>query len=222
MVYEAISPLTAFGAGVLSVLSPCILPLLPAVLATSAGKDKFRPLAIVLGVVISFTIMAIITSAFGAVFRTHMGQLKILAEVLILIMGFALLFEIGLFNSFSKFPLLAGMNEEGPVSGLLLGLSLGVLWLPCIGPILGAILTKVALDASDGALTNSALTLIFYSLGFAVPMLVLAYSAHISSSKMRLISKYDSVFKKGAGIILIMVGLWMVYQNHLRLLFSNS
>jgi cytochrome c-type biogenesis protein len=214
-----VTPLAAFGAGVLSVLSPCILPLLPAVLATSAGKDRLRPLAIVLGVIISFTIMGIITTAFGSVFRTHLGELKILAEILILLMGFALLLEIGLFNSFSKFPLLAGMNEEGPISGFFLGLSLGVLWIPCVGPVLASILTLVALDATNGSFANSALILSCYSLGFAVPMLVLAYSAHVSSSKMRLITKYDSVFKKGAGVILILVGLWMVYQNHLRLLF---
>lgn len=213
-----VTPLAAFGAGVVSVLSPCILPLLPAVLATSAGKDKLRPLAIVLGVIISFTIMGLITSAFGAAFRAHINELKILAEILILLMGFALLLELNLFNSFSKFPLLGKMNEEGPASGFLLGLSLGVLWIPCIGPILGSILTMVALDATSGSFTNGAVTLSFYSLGFAVPMLVLAYSAHVSSSKMRLITKYDSVFKKGAGVILILVGFWMVYQNHLRLL----
>jgi cytochrome c-type biogenesis protein len=216
-----VTPLAAFGAGVVSVLSPCILPLLPAVLATSAGKDRLRPLAIVVGVIISFTIMALITTAFGAVFRAHVGELKILAEILILLMGFALIFELNIFNSFSKFPLLAGMNEEGPVSGLLLGLSLGVLWIPCIGPMLGTILTMVALDATNGSFANGALILSFYSLGFAVPMLVLAYSAHISSSKMRLITKYDSVFKKGAGVILVLVGFWMVYQNHLRLIFYN-
>jgi cytochrome c-type biogenesis protein len=214
-----VTPLAAFGAGVASVLSPCILPLLPAVLATSAGKDRLKPLSIVMGVIISFTIMGIITSAFGAVFRAHIGELKILAEILIILMGFALLFDLGLFNLFSKFPLLAGMNEEGPVSGFLLGLSLGVLWIPCIGPMLGAILTLVALDATNGSFIKGAFALSFYSLGFAVPMLVLAYSAHISSSKMRLITKYDAVLKKGAGIILALVGLWMVYQNHLRLLF---
>ena len=216
MVYEAISPLTAFGAGIISVSSPCILPLLPAVLATSAGKDKLRPLAIVLGVSISFITMGVITSAFGAVFHTHIGEMKILAEVLILLMGFALLLDLSLFNSFSKFPLLAGMNEHGPVSGFLLGLSLGVLWIPCVGPILGSILTLVALD---GNAINGALTLSVYSLGFAIPMLILAYFAHISSSKMRLISKYDAVIKKGGGIVLILFGLWMIYYNHLRMLF---
>jgi cytochrome c-type biogenesis protein len=216
MVYEAISPLTAFGAGIISVSSPCILPLLPAVLATSAGKDKLRPLAIVLGVSISFITMGVITSAFGAVFHTHIGEMKILAEVLILLMGFALLLDLSLFNSFSKFPLLAGMNEQGPVSGFLLGLSLGVLWIPCVGPILGSILTLVALD---GNAINGALTLSVYSLGFAIPMLILAYFAQFSSSKMRLISKYDAVIKKGGGIVLILFGLWMIYYNHLRVLF---
>lgn len=211
MYYEVISPVAAFGAGIISVLSPCILPLLPAVLATSAGKNRLRPLAIVLGVSISFTIMGVATSAFGAVFNAYTDQLKILAEILILIMGFALLFDISLFNAFSKFPLLGKMNGEGPVSGFLLGLSLGVLWIPCVGPILGSILTMVALE---GNAITGALTLSVYSLGFAVPMLLLAYSAHFSSSKIRLISKWDVVFKKGAGTILVLFGLWMVYQNH--------
>lgn len=216
MFYGSISPLTALGAGIISVLSPCILPLLPAVLATSAAKDKLRPLAIVLGVSISFTAMGVVTSAFGAAFHTHVVQLKILAEILILLMGLALLFEISLFNSFSNFPLLAGMNEEGTVSGLLLGLSLGVLWIPCIGPILSSILAMVALE---GNTTGGAFTLSIYSLGFAMPMLALAYSAQFSSSKMRLITRYNAVFKKGAGIVLILFSFWMIYNNHLRLLF---
>ncbi len=213
MYYEAISPVAAFGAGILSVLSPCILPLLPAVLAISAGKSRLRPLAIVLGVSISFTIMGVVTSAFGAIFQTYIGQLKILAEILILILGFALLFDISLFNAFSRFPLLGKMNGEGPASGFLLGLSLGVLWIPCVGPFLGSILTMVALE---GNADTGALILSIYSLGFAMPMLLLAYSAHIPSSKIRLISKWDVVFRKGAGIVLILVGLWMIRQNNMQ------
>ncbi|MPM56515.1 Protein DipZ [bioreactor metagenome] len=216
MSYETVSPLVAFGAGVLSILSPCILPLLPAVLASSAGKGKLRPLAIVLGVSISFTLMGIVTSAFGAAFQSYTGQLKILAEILILAMGLAMLFEISLFNAFSRFPLLAGMNEEGPISGFFLGLSLGVLWIPCVGPILASILTMVALGEST---SNGALTLLIYSAGFAVPMLLLAYSAHLSTSKIKLISMYDAALKKGAGVVLVLVGLWMVRQNHFWWLF---
>ncbi|AKB76889.1 cytochrome C-type biogenesis protein (ccdA), conjectural [Methanosarcina horonobensis HB-1 = JCM 15518] len=216
MFNEAISPAVAFGAGILSVLSPCILPLLPAVLASSTGKGRLRPLAIVLGVSISFTLMGIVTSAFGAAFQAYTGYLKIVAEILIIAMGLAMLFEIGLFNAFSRFPMLAGMNDKGPVSGLLLGLSLGVLWIPCVGSVLASILTMVALE---GSISKGALTLLIYSAGFAVPMLLLAYSAHLSTSKIKLISRYDAVLKKGAGIVLILVGLWMVYQNHFWWLF---
>ncbi|HII80024.1 MAG TPA: cytochrome c biogenesis protein CcdA [Methanosarcina sp.] len=211
MSYEVISPVVAFGAGIVSILSPCILPLLPAVLASSTGKGKLRPLAIVLGVSISFTLMGIVTSAFGAAFQAYIGQLKILAEIVIIAMGFAMLFEINLFNSFAKFPLLAGMNDKGPISGLLLGLSLGVLWIPCVGPILASILTMVALE---GSTANGALTLLIYSAGFAVPMLLLAYSAHLSTSKIKLISRYDAALKKGAGVVLILVGIRMAYLNH--------
>ncbi|WP_455565194.1 cytochrome c biogenesis CcdA family protein [Methanosarcina barkeri] len=159
-------------------------------------EKQIETLAIVLGVSISFTIMGVATSAFGAVFSAYTNQLKILAEVLILLLGFALLFDISLFNAFSKFPLLGKMGDEGPVSGFLLGLSLGVLWIPCVGPILGSILTMVALK---GNTITGALTLSVYSLGFAVPMLLLAYSAYFSSSKIRLISKWDVVFKKRSG-----------------------
>jgi cytochrome c-type biogenesis protein len=169
-----------------------------------------------LGVSISFTAMGVVTSTFGATFHSHIVQMKILAEILILLMGFALLFDLSLFNSFSKFPLLAGMNEESTMSGLLLGLSLGVLWIPCIGPILGSILTMVALE---GNTTSGALTLLIYSLGFAMPMLVLAYSARFSSSKMKFVTRHDAVFKKGAGTVLILFGLWMIYINHLRVVF---
>ncbi len=211
MSYEVISPVVAFGAGIVSILSPCILPLLPAVLASSTGKGKLRPLAIVLGVSLSFTLMGIVTSAFGAAFQAYIGQLKILAEILIITMGFAMLFEIGLFNAFARFPLLAGMNDKGPISGFLLGISLGILWIPCVGSILASILTMVALEGSIG---KGALTLLIYSAGFAVPMLLLAYSAHISTSKIKLISRYDAALKKGVGVVLILVGLRMAYQNH--------
>lgn len=216
MSYEAISPVVAFGAGVLSILSPCILPLLPAVLASSTGKGKLRPLAIVIGLSTSFAVMGIVTSAFGAAFQEYTGQIKILAEVLILSMGIAMLFEVSLFNAFAKFPLLAGMKDESLLSGLLLGISLGVLWIPCVGPILASILTMVAME---GSASNGALTLLIYSAGFAVPMLLLAYSAHLSTSKIKLISKYDAALKKGAGVVLILVGLWMVRQNHFWWLF---
>ncbi|MDD3042339.1 MAG: cytochrome c biogenesis CcdA family protein [Methanosarcinaceae archaeon] len=217
MLQESMTPLVAFGAGLISVLSPCILPLLPVVLASSTDKGKkLRPLAIVLGISISFTLMGVLSSAFGAVFMGYIGYLKFLAEGMILIMGVAMLFELNLFNALAGFPLFTGLKGKGAASGLLLGISLGIAWLPCVGPILASILTLVALKGNTG---YGGLMLFIYSLGFAVPMLLLAYSAQFSSAKLRTISRYDAAIKKGAGVVVIFVGLWMVYQNHLRGVF---
>lgn len=213
---ESVTPFAAFGAGVISILSPCILPLLPVVLASSTGSGKLRPLAIVLGISISFTTMGVLSSAFGAVFMAYVTYLKVLAEGMIIIMGFAMLFELNLFNALAGFPLLTDPKEKGVSSGLLLGMSLGIAWLPCVGPILASILTLVALQGNTG---YGAFMLFIYSMGFAFPMLLLAYSTQLSSTKLRTISRYDAALKKGAGGVVILVGLWMVYQNHLRGLF---
>ena len=78
-------PIAAFFAGIVSVLSPCILPIIPAVFAYSTGKGKLRPLAIVLGLSLSFTSMGVITSIFGATLTAYIGYLNVFAEALLVI-----------------------------------------------------------------------------------------------------------------------------------------
>ncbi len=207
-----ITPVAAFLAGILSVASPCVLPLIPAIFAYSTEKGKLRPIAIVLGLSISFTLMGIVTSAFGSTFKAYIGYLNILAEIVIIGFGVAMLFELNVFNAFGRFSSLRINNEEGLPGGLLLGMSLGIIWIPCVGPILGTILTMVAVAAD---ITYGAMMLFTYSLGFAIPMLIIAYSGNLSSAKLGSISKYNVVIKRTAGAVLIAVGLWMIYTNHL-------
>lgn len=204
-------PIAAFFAGLVSVLSPCILPVIPAVFAYSTEKGKFRPLAIVLGLSISFTSMGIITSIFGAKLTPYLGYLNIFAEILLITMGIALLFDLNIFNVFGNFSSLANPKREGLLGGFLLGLSLGIVWLPCVGKVLGAILTMVAIS---GSVAYGASMLFIYSIGFSIPMLFVAYSASFSSSKIREVSKYGSQLKKIAALIILGVGFYMVYKNH--------
>ncbi|MCG7853612.1 MAG: cytochrome c biogenesis CcdA family protein [Methanosarcinaceae archaeon] len=211
MVDGTATPVAAFLAGIVSVFSPCILPLLPAIVAYSTEKGKLRPVAIVLGLSISFTIMGIVTSAFGSVLRDYLWYLNILAELVIILLGLTMLFELNVFNAFGNL-LPVRRSEKGLFGGLLLGMSLGVVWIPCVGPILAVILTKVAVEAD---ITYGAVLLFIYSLGFAVPMLLIAYSASASSAKLGRIAKYDALIKKAAGAVLVAMGLWMVYRNHL-------
>lgn len=204
-------PVAAFFAGLVSVLSPCILPVIPAVFAYSTEEGKFRPLAIVLGLSVSFTSMGIVTSLFGATLTAYLDLLYIFAEALLITMGISLLFDLNIFNVFGNFSSLANPRKEGLFGGLLLGLSLGVVWLPCVGSVLGSILTMVAVS---GKVAYGALMLFIYSIGFSIPMLLVAYSASFSSTKLQKVSKYGFPLKKAAGIIILGVGFYMVYQNH--------
>ncbi|MCD4703454.1 MAG: cytochrome c biogenesis CcdA family protein [Methanosarcinaceae archaeon] len=206
-----VSPIAAFVAGIISVFSPCVLPLLPAILAYSTEKGSLRPLAIVVGLSISFTTMGIATSMVGSVFRQYFAYLSIIAAGVIIILGISLIFELGMPRFLSTLSNL-NVGGKGLLGGLLLGLSLGVIWMPCVGPILGAILTLVAVE---GDIVYGALMLFIYSLGFAIPMLLVAYSASFSSARLGTVSRYDVVIKKIAGVALVAVGIWMVYTSPL-------
>ncbi|WP_406660048.1 cytochrome c biogenesis CcdA family protein [Methanolobus sp. ZRKC3] len=207
-----IGPLAAFLAGIISVLSPCVLPLLPVIFAYSTTEGKFRPLAIVLGLILTFTLMGIAVSSLGAAIQPFIDDLRIVAELLIIVFGIAMLTDIEMFSIVNKYTGNIHVEKKGIFGGLLLGSALGIVWIPCVGPILGAILTIVALEAS---IVYGATLLFIYSLGFAAPMLIIAYSTKFSSEKLRTISRYDIDLKKIAGIVLIITGLWMIYSNHI-------
>ncbi|WP_440952616.1 cytochrome c biogenesis CcdA family protein [Methanococcoides sp. FTZ1] len=206
---SSVTPLAAFGAGLISIFSPCVLPLLPAIFAYSTSKGSLRPLSIVLGLTISFTIMGILTSALGFLLQQYLLYLSFFAGIVIILFGFTLIFEFDIFNRFGS---LSGnrFSEKGILGGLLLGMSLGIIWIPCIGPILASILALVAVE---GDVVYGGFLLFVYSLGLGIPMLIIAYSANISSSVLSKIARYDMYLKKGAGIILLLVGVWMLYSN---------
>lgn len=208
-------PLLAFLAGIISILSPCILPLLPAILAYSTASGKFRPMAIVLGLAFTFTAIGMITASFSDVFFGIKYYINIIAEFVILVMGLIMLFEKQprIFNIFSNL-FSYSPKHEGIAGGFILGMSLGIVWIPCTGPILTTIIMEVLLK---GGITYGGFLLLAYSLGLGLPMLLIAYSARISGRRMSTISRYDAVVKRSAGAILIIVALWLIYNNHIRI-----
>ncbi|WP_340819452.1 cytochrome c biogenesis CcdA family protein [Methanolobus sp. WCC4] len=209
---SSLTPFAAFFAGIVSVLSPCVLPLLPIVLAYSTGSSKLRPLAIIIGLTLSFTAMGIAASVFGEYFLPHLGELRIIAEILIILMGLSMLMDKDIFSFLSQYTGKIHAEGKGLFGGLVIGISLGIVWIPCVGPILASILTLVALESD---IIYGATLLIIYSMGFAVPMLLIAYSAKLSGDRISKLSHMDIELKKIAGVILVVVGLWMVYTNHI-------
>lgn len=204
------SLIAAFGAGVLSVLSPCVLPLLPAIMAYSSERGKLRPLAIVIGLCISFTAMGVIFSAFGSAVYAYRGYMETIAEITIIALGIVMLFDLPVFDRLSALaPQLKPQSTQGAglFGGLLLGLSLGIVWIPCIGPLIGSVLMTV-IPAGD--VLYGGTVLFIYSLGLAIPMLGIAYATSTLTGQVRGLSRHSMLIRRIAGGVLILVGLGMV------------
>jgi cytochrome c-type biogenesis protein len=214
---EVVTYATALLAGVVSILSPCVLPLLPGVVAYSTEKNKLVPLAIVLGLAASFTAMGIASAIFGAFLMDYIDYLKLASGILILFMGLYILsrtvedivLRIWQFLPLSRIshPGAMGIDETSLFGGLVLGASLGIVWMPCVGPMLASILMLVA---QDGRVIYGASLLLTYSAGLAVPMLVIAYSSNLLTTQLKTVSKYTFLIRKIAGTILILAGLYFL------------
>ena len=172
--------LFAFLAGVLTIAAPCTLPLLPVLLGTSLGqKNKLRPIFIVLGFVIIFTLAAIILSLLAKYLGFNANIIRNIGIFILAIFGVLLIWSkpfesvaVKLTPLISKVSVKVGLGNTGNFSALLLGMTLGLVWTPCAGPVLASILTLIALQKD---LLAAAILLLFYSLGVGVPMLIIAY-----------------------------------------------
>jgi cytochrome c-type biogenesis protein len=208
--------LWAFLAGVVSITSPCVLPLLPGVLAYSTHNNKLTPLAIVSGLTAAFTLMGIASSIFGSIFIEYIDTIKLISGIFIMIMGFYLLLEPVenlILRLWQYVPIsrvsLSSAEDTGLLGGVLLGISLGIVWMPCIGPILASILM---IAAQDGRAIHGAFLLFIYSMGFAVPMLAISYLSHTLTDKVKKVSKLSLAIRKVAGIILVLIGMYYIYE----------
>lgn len=213
-----------FIAGLATVITPCILPILPAVLSGSAGS-RLRPLAIVTGMSITFTLMGILINAVAS-FGLFAEYLRWLSIVIIIAMG-AILFDDDVNQAYVNFSssvvnsarervsfigeLASKAPSGGLAGGLFLGMSLGVLWIPCVGPILGAVFAFVQVSSGGADLLYGTFLLIIYSIGVSLPMLIIAYSGKKVSGNVRWFVQRGHFFKKLSGLILILVGLMMLF-----------
>lgn len=213
-----------FIAGLATVITPCILPILPAVLSGSVGS-RFRPMAIVTGMSITFTLMGILINAVTS-FGFFAEYLRWFSIFFIILMG-AILFDDEVNQAYvsisssvvnsarERMSFLVKLASKAPsrglLSGLFLGMSLGVLWIPCVGPILGAVFAFVQVSSGGADLLYSALLLVVYSIGVSIPMLIIAYSGKSISGRVKWFVKRGHFFKRLSGLILILVGLMMLF-----------
>jgi len=205
----------ALLAGVLTIAAPCTLPVLPILLGASVGQNgKARPAMSALGFVVSFSAVALLLGAITKLFDFDPSVLRSGAAILLL--GFGLLmiwpapFEwlsIRLNGWLANQPVRARRN--GAIGGFVLGTTLGLVWTPCAGPVLGSILTLVA-TARDT--TWASLLLVTYALGAALPMLGIAYGGQAVTTRVRSVARLSPRLQQGFGLVVIGFALAAYFQ----------
>jgi cytochrome c-type biogenesis protein len=203
----------SFVAGVLSVLSPCVLPLLPIVLGAAATKQKWGPVALAAGLAVSFVAIGLFVATIGFSIGFDADVFRYVAAVLMLAVGVVLMVP-RLQSAFAVAggPLANWAHERldgadtGSVGGqFAVGLLLGAVWSPCVGPTLGA----ASLLAAQGRdLGQVALIMFVFGLGAAVPLLALGVASREVMMRCRArLAAAGPGLKTGFGAILVAVGL---------------
>ncbi len=218
------SVLWVFIAGLATVITPCVLPILPAVLSGSVGS-RLRPVAIVTGMSITFTLMGILINAVAS-FGYFAEYMRWFSIFFIIAMG-AILFDDDVNQAYvnisssavnsvkERVSFIGKLASKAPSGGLLgglfLGMSLGILWIPCVGPILGAVFAFVQVSSGGADLLYATLLLVVYSIGVGIPMLIIAYSGKSISGNVKWFVQRGHFFKRLSGLILMIVGLMMLF-----------
>jgi len=211
--------LFAFVAGLVTVLSPCIIPVLPAILSAGAGKGKARPFGVVLGLIISFSFFTLSLTFLVQSFGISANLLHNTAIAILALFGLVMLFPT-LSDKFAAYAsLFAGLGNQvqqtgktvhsGFLSGFILGLALGLVWTPCAGPILASV---IALVASHGVNAFSVLMTLTYSFGAGIPMFLIAYGGNRALTTSRFFSKHSEEIRRGFGVLMILTALAIYFH----------
>lgn len=223
-----------FGAGVLSFLSPCVLPLVPAYLTYMSGAtfERLREegvaggrlygrtlvtaLAFVLGFSLIFIAFGATATFFGQALRRALPVLMPLAGVVIIIMGLHFLGLLRISWLYRQFRFEGPKMASGPLGGFLLGLAFAIGWTPCIGPMLAAILTVAA---NQQTAWEGASLLAVYSAGLGVPFILAAFALGPFLSFFEGFKKHLGTVEKVMGALLVVVGILFLTGNFTRLAF---
>jgi cytochrome c-type biogenesis protein len=202
----------SFAAGILSTLSPCVLPLLPIIIGSSASEYKAGPFAVAGGMAFSFAILGTILASVGAGIGLNQGSFRVVAAILMVLIGLVLIsktlqeqFALAI-SSFggAGANLLASVTIEGLKGQFFIGLLLGLVWSPCVGPTLGAAITI----ASQGeSLDKVVLMMTLFGLGAGLPVTILSLLSRELMLKVKVkLQGASGIGKTVLGVVLVFVG----------------
>lgn len=221
----------AFLAGAISFLSPCVLPLVPGYVSFIAGQPDLRrekvgyrarlgavglSACFVLGFATVFITLGAGASALGSLLLSWRSELNLLGGAVIILFGLVMLglWRLPVFARDTRFHL--DIPGGRPVGAYVLGLAFAFGWTPCIGPILGAILT---VSASSASLGGGVWLLSIYSLGLAVPFLLTALFTDAIAVRIKTIGRAGRVLYLLAGGVMVLMGLAVLTGNMTRMAY---
>jgi cytochrome c-type biogenesis protein len=194
----------ALLAGVITIAAPCTLPMLPILLGASVGQtNKARPVMIAAGFVLSFSVVALALSAITRAFDFDPNVLRSAAAILLAGFGLLMLWPAPferLMSHLSGFTGFSVSENQGVLGGFVLGTTLGLVWTPCAGPVLGSILTVIA-TSKDTAWAST--LLVTYAIGAAIPMLAIAYGGQAVTTRVRSFARIVPRLQQGFGVVVI-------------------
>ena len=202
-----------YAAGILTTLSPCVLPLVPIVVATALAAHRLGPYALALGLTVAFASVGVFVAVLGASLGLDQAFFRNIAAFILIAFGFLLLSSrlqeriataaSGLSAAGDSF--LSRLNLNGLTGQFVIGMVLGVVWSPCVGPTLGAATTL----ASQGQnLAQISLLMVIFGLGASTPLVALGSISRATMVRMR--GRMLSAGKLGKsvlGVILVLLGI---------------
>lgn len=207
--------LFAYGAGLLTLINPCVLPVLPIVLATALQSGRSGPLWLAVGMSLSFVVLGVSVTAFGHLIglnTDHIAQagavLMILFGTVLLIPRFSAAFSTATAGVAARADGTLDAVDRSTLSGQFTGgLLLGAVWSPCVGPTLGG---AIALASQGESLLRATGIMIFFAAGVSTLIIALAYLARNTLA----LRKLASVSRPVLGAVFIAVGLMLLFRLH--------
>lgn len=208
----------AYLAGLLTLINPCVLPLLPVVIASALHASRLGPVALAAGLIVSFTVFGVLVTAFGHLIGLDEYLLNRIASVIMVAFGLILLIPMAnerlgqlaaplANNADSR---IGRFQNSGLAGQAMIGVLLGAVWSPCIGPTLGG---AIGLAASGEGLIEPAFTMLVFGFGVATVLLALAYgSREVLTARHGILKRWMPWAKPIMGVTLILVGVGLFFH----------
>ena len=221
-----IKSLLAFGAGFISFLTPCVLPIIPGYISYITGKDLeevdknkktvlAKTILFSLGFSFVFIILGAAASALGNALIFFSKELRVVAGLIIIVFSLQMLGILNFtFLSTEKRFQTTSNYKDNLAFPFIVGAAFAFGWTPCIGPVLGSI---IALSAAEATISKGVLLLSFYSLGLAIPFILSGYYMSRFLNSKKGYGKYYGIITKSGGSILLITGL-LITTNQIQVI----